>query len=184
MKIAQVFPQTEGFIIMLSAKEPLCMFSATRPFSTIQFSDGKSSLQTLLTAVTHGWTEQRWRYHIKRYSHQPDVCRRRVCSRDGWHGIQLQVKEEGIMGRNDESWQDFTPWWTCAGSGRTRGCCSRTRCRTCRQTVKRDWGYRERNLGCLKTFKKKASKYVVWHEAFVRVTCWNVQGLINCFNVS
>lgn len=106
--------------------------------SVQQFSDGKSSLQTLLTAVlTAG--QNRGAYHIKMYHHyhQLDVCQRRVCSRGGWLGIQLQVKEEGIMGRNDESGQDFTPWWTCAGPGRTHGCCSRTRCRTCRQTVSR-----------------------------------------------
>lgn len=39
--LQQTLPQTEDFIIVSSA---------TRPFSTIQFSDGTSSLQTLLRA--------------------------------------------------------------------------------------------------------------------------------------
>lgn len=95
----------------------------------------------------HCWTEQRWLYHIKRLIISEMFFVGRVCSRgaDGAaSSYRWRTREswEGTLHHGKRAmrgWGDFTPWWTCAGPGRTHGCCSQTHCRTCRQTGNRDF---------------------------------------------
>lgn len=121
-----IVPQIADFIIRFRAKEPLLSATKDRSVNTVTVCGGKWRLQTLRSSLL----DKQRPFHLRK--RDPVFAEEEFAPGDRWPGIRLQVKERR---------RDFTPWWTCAGPGRTRGCCSRTRCRTWRQSVDRERGH-------------------------------------------